>query len=135
MTRYGFILDRLVINHLMLAGILKMNCQKLLFMEQRNSFLAGNIVNLHHITEKCRENSTFIHIRHSSIKYNTQFSPIIKFIFIDSFSRTVQLARSSLIYAKFISKFDSILKKENIRIEKRNILYYNQNRFVKLIIQ
>jgi hypothetical protein len=45
------------------------------------------------------------------------------------------LARSSLIYAKFISKFDSILKKENIRIEKRNILYYNQNRFVKLIIQ
>ncbi len=82
----------------------------------QNSFLAGYIVNLHHITEKCRENSIFIHIRHSSIKYNTQFFPIMKFIFIDFFSRTVQLARSSLIYSKKL--VFCIFYRESLRYKK-----------------
>ena len=69
----------------------------------QNDFLAGYVVNLHHIIGKCRENIIFIHTRHSSIKYNAQFSPITTFIFIDFFPQTVQWARSSLIYVIKIS--------------------------------
>ncbi len=66
----------------------------------QNGFLAGYVVNLHHIIGKCRENIIFIHTRHSSIKYNAQFSPITTFIFIDFFPQTVQWARSSLICSR-----------------------------------
>jgi hypothetical protein len=66
-----------------------------------NRVLAGNIVNLHHITGKCRENSIFIHIWHSSIKCSTQLFPTVKFFLSIFFTQTVQMARSSLICWEF----------------------------------
>ncbi len=50
------------------------------------AMLASVFMNLHHSIRKCRENITFIHIQHRSIRYNTQFFSTVKFFLSNFFA-------------------------------------------------